>query len=180
MMKSVIAVICGVLLAATAFAGPPAAPPGKAMILGGSSGPEQISKNEMYRYHGPFYGHSDASIDDVDQVLPVGGTISQLNVSLHDYAGPGDSAWTFVLMVNGDSTTDPNEPTGDTSLQCTIQGSEETCSDLLNEVTVFAGDRIALMSVPSCKNPNFWGPREYPCPYKRQMRWTILMVPNPK
>ncbi len=151
------------------------------MILGGASGPAQIDSNTAYRFHGPFYSHSDSSINDVEQVLPIGGTLSQLNVALHDDASNADGeAWTFVLMVNG-ADPDPITPTGATDLLCTITGDGvETCSDTVNEVSVVAGDKIALMSVPSCKNPRVWGPGSSECPPRRQMRWTVLLVPNPK
>jgi hypothetical protein len=112
--------------------------------------------------------------------MPQGGKISQLNVGLHDCADrdncttSGAGSWTFVLLVNPD-TTNPNHPAGDQDLICTIGPDEDTCSDLDNTVTINAGDKIALMGVPSCKNPNYWGPlTSTDCPKKREMRWSAV------
>ena len=174
-MRSLAFACCGLLLAATvAWGGAPQN--GKFAVLGGatSAGDTQISSSTNYRFHGPFSGLSDSSPHDVELVLPVGGTISRLNVGLHDTPDNGGAAWTFVFMVNAAAG---NPPTGDTLLMCTVATGATDCSDLVNQVNVNAGDKISLMSVPSCKNPNFWGPLTGNCPNRRQMRWSVLFTP---
>lgn len=140
--------------------------------IGGGTGFDQISSTTNYRYHGPYNPNSDSSIEDAEQVIPHDGKIMDLNVRLHDTAGGGNlGQWTFVLMINGDDSVSFS-PTGDTDLECTISDTGESCSDNVNKVVFKKGDKIALMSVPSCKNPNLWGPSTNDCPVPRQMRWT--------
>jgi hypothetical protein len=182
-MKSLIISICVLLFTSAAWAAPPPAPPAKAVIIGGGADNLLDFSNSFYVYMGPFYTRGDTDIHDVEQVMPVGGKLSHLYVNLHDDAGGTNASqdWQFSVIINGD-TSDVNFPEGITSLSCTISGQPlgfppndlaESCSNIVDTVSISAGDKLAIIAKPSCKNSSDT------CPEKREVRWTLLLEPGP-
>jgi hypothetical protein len=103
-----------------------------------------------------FDSESGANETDVQQAIPVAGSLTALNVRLDGITGPpasGDS-YTITVRLNG----------ADTGLTCTISEIARTCADLADTITVAAGDLITIGVIPS-------SPAR---PTARSLRWTAL------
>jgi hypothetical protein len=73
---------------------------------------------------------------NVETPLPIGGTLSDLQVRVTTAPGVGAS-WTFTADINGTGT----------ALFCSIAGAATTCSDS-SAVTVVQGDTLDLDATP--------------------------------
>ena len=93
--------------------------------------------------------------DDSAQAVSTAGTIRNLRVELNDSPGAGKSyAFTLYRRVGVGAWAA-------TALTCTIAGTAVSAADTVNEVTVAAGDVIALECVPTGT------------PTTRYARWTM-------
>jgi len=112
----------------------PAGPQGPAsqMIGGGSSGALQTN-----HYMSMFIGADSATEGDVEQVMPVGGTLSKFYVVFNDNVVGGGNAFAFTVRKNG----------ADTGVTCTVSETQSVCSDTLHSAVFAAGDRISISSV---------------------------------
>lgn len=111
-------------------------------------------------YMGPFTQRS-ANEGDVEQAMPVAGTVSNLFVRLNAAPGTGGDAATdsFTFTVRKNQTG--------TSITCTITGTTDTtCSDTTNSETFAQGDLISIETTPTNS------------PGGRQVRWTLKFVAN--
>ena len=88
------------------------------------------------------YGHvspADATITNSSVLVPEAGVLSGLRIVIDGAAGAGKS-YTFTMYVNGIAST----------LTCAISGASATSDqDVSHNVTVAAGDLIALECVPA-------------------------------
>ena len=92
----------------------------------------------------------------VQQLMPIGGAVSDLNV-LIDVAA-GTDAWQFVLRLNG----------VDTAVTCSITGTAISCASAPGVAVVFrAGDRLSIRAVGTNDPPD------------ATMQWTAKFVSTP-
>ena len=75
---------------------------------------------------------SDTNANVLFQVMPIAGTISKLR-AVADYAPGGTETITAALYKNGAAT----------ALSCTMTGTDTTCSDSSNTVSVVQGDKVS-------------------------------------
>jgi hypothetical protein len=101
-------------------------------IIGGGSSKEVT---DGVKYIAAFFGDFSSNESDVGQVLPVSGTLSQLNVRLNGRPGNGKS-YVFIVMKNGNPTI----------VTCAISGVSIGCADTTNSEAFAAGDTISLQS----------------------------------
>jgi hypothetical protein len=100
---------------------------------------------------GPFPGSSSSWIEsDVQQVVPVGGIVSNLFVDLGDAPGV-ERGWTFTIRrqseVGGAQST---------AVTCQISGAEATaCDSGVASVLFAAGDLLSLEVIPAGE-PDAW------------------------
>ena len=87
-------------------------------------------------------------------MVPLGGTIANLNVKLGTNAGSSNS-WTFTVHKNGAAT----------GVTCVVSGSSATSCASATTVTFAAGDLISLQVTPS-GGPNDWG----------SIRWGVTLA----
>jgi outer membrane protein assembly factor BamB len=129
--------------------------PEPAFIIGGGTGSVNL-QGASTNYVPMFNSNRSAVESEVQQFMPVAGTVSNFYVNLD--GSPGTSRWyTFVVRKNG----------ADTPLTCTIADTDTTGSDLTNSVSFAAGDYISIMSTPSAANPT-----------GRSMLWTAKFSPS--
>jgi len=104
---------------------------------------------------------TDASQTDelpFQQVMPVGGTVSRLNVAIEVPAGIAPNAWQFFVGLNG----------VDTAVTCSISGTDTSCSsDPALSVVFQAGDKISIRAQGTA-DPN-----------DATMRWTARFDSSP-
>jgi outer membrane protein assembly factor BamB len=126
-----------------------------ASIIGGGTGMNDLSRNSIQ--YVPMFdtGLSDTE-SDVQQAMPVAGTVSNFYVNLDGSPSSGNS-YTFVVRKNG----------ADTAVTCDISGTDTTGSDLSNSVSFNVGDYISIMVTPATM------------PMARSMRWTAQFSPSP-
>jgi hypothetical protein len=138
------------------FQGPQGPQGPSATIVGGGTGNSNLSGSAI-RFVPAFYSNVNAAESSVEQVLAIGGTLSDLHVRLEGSPGTGNS-YTFTVRNNG----------ADTSLTCAIIDSSVSCSDTdaAHSVSFSAGDTVSIKSVPS-SNPS-----------GRAMRWSAKFAPN--
>ena len=122
---------------ATGATGPqgPTGPSGQ--LIGGGSGGTQVAISGT-QFLGPFEFGVSTTEANVQTLFPVAGTVDRFEVFAE--ASPGGAAsWTVTFRAaNADST-----------LTCTISGSNTRCQDLTHTQTISAGDAIAVKAVPS-------------------------------
>jgi hypothetical protein len=112
---------------------------GPAIMMGTSGGTTFSSANLRY---GIFGGSGISSTEaNVQQVLPVAASASNLYVRISAQPGSGNS-YTFTLRKNS----------ADTSLSCSISGTATVCSNSSGAVSFSAGDLISIEITPS-SNP---------------------------
>jgi len=128
--------------------------PEPASIIGGSTGSNNLDRNNINFVS--MY-NSDVNNDElqIQQFMPVAGTLSNFYVILDGSPGSGNS-YTFIVRNNGE----------DTLVTCTISGTGTTGSDLTNSVSFEAGDYISIMVTPASR------------PTARSMRWTAQFSPS--
>ena len=80
-----------------------------------------------------------ADLEDVQQVLTEGGTLSDLNIRLSQDPGGGIRNYVFTVWDGAVAT----------AVTCTISGAAETCADAVNSHAFAAGDLIAIEAHPS-------------------------------
>ncbi len=100
---------------------------------------------------GPFPASSSTILeDDVQQVLPVAGTISNLFVDIEDAPGAGKS-WTFTIRRQSGSGA-----TQSTAVACQVSGDGATaCNSGSASVAFAAGDLLSLQAIPTGE-PHAW------------------------
>jgi collagen triple helix repeat protein len=138
--------------------GPAGAPGPSVSVIGGSSGNTRLHGNPQ-DFVGMFTGDSSQTDESlVDQVMPVGGTLSLLNVAIEIPAGNAPNAWQFFVRRNG----------VDTEVTCSISGTVTTCSsDPAQSVVFQAGDKISIRAQGTAD------------PTDAEMRWTAKFVSSP-
>jgi len=87
--------------------------------------------DDSTRYLVPGSGRQEASPEDAGTPLAVGGTIGNLHVR---QTTMGTDPATFTLYKNGSPTT----------VACTMNSTETSCSNGTDEVDVAAGDLVTL------------------------------------
>jgi len=129
--------------------------PEPTFIIGGGTGSVNL-QGASINYVPMFESNRSQVERENQQFLPVAGTVSDFYVTLD--GSPGNNRWyTFVVRKNG----------ADTSVTCTISGTDTTGFDLTNSVSFAAGDYISIMSTPSAANPT-----------GRSMLWTAKFSPS--
>lgn len=128
-----------------------------AFIIGGGTGLDNLKKNSA-RYVPMFNAGRSATESDVQQSMPMAGTVSDFYVILDTGPGNGKS-YTFVVRKNGDNTPAP--------VTCTISDTDTTGYDLANSVDFNIGDLISIMATPSSGNPT-----------ESAMSWTAKFSPS--
>ena len=101
------------------------------ILLGSSS----TSPSTYLSLHGR---HDSGTEFFAETVFPISGTLRNLYVEVSTAPGGGNSR-TFTVRKNSTST----------ALTCTIAGAATSCSDLVNTVTIAAGDTAVLQHTPS-------------------------------
>jgi hypothetical protein len=125
-----------------------------AVIIGGGTGLYDLDRNST-RYVPMFNTGTSATESDVQQSMPMAGTVSNFYVTLD--GSPGNNNWyTFVICKNGI----------DTPVTCTISGMDTLGSDITNSVSFAAGDYISIRVTPT-SNPTV-----------RSMCWTAKLIPS--
>jgi hypothetical protein len=122
--------------------------PEPAIIIGGGTGTSTLHRTQT-RYIPMFDAGMSATESDIQQPMPVAGTISDFYIILNGSPGNNNS-YTFVVRKNGASTT----------VTCTISDTDTTGSDLTNFVDFDIGDLISIMATPASS------------PTARSMHWT--------
>ena len=125
------------------------------MILSGltNSAPGSTS---FTTYLGPYQTSASTTTEgNVQMVMPVAGTISNLAVSIGSSPGNGRN-WTFAIRKNGSTTT----------VTCKIEGSSAKACTSNASVTFAAGELIDLEVNPSSASPSSWG----------SLRWSVTLT----
>jgi hypothetical protein len=130
------------------------------MLIGGltSTSPGSVKSTS---YLGPFLtSQSNTTESNVQQVVPVAGTISGLFVDLGEDPGTGNS-WTFTIRKKSGPGV-----TQSTSVTCLISGNSATsCNSAALSVTFVAGDLISLQATPNSE-PDSWN----------SARWSVSLT----
>jgi hypothetical protein len=99
-------------------------------------------------YLGPFLTSSPTSTEsNVQQIMPIAGTIANLAVKIGTAPGSGSNSYTLTIRKNGAA--------GSPSLTCEIEGSSTSCIDSTHTLSFAAGDLLSLQIVPA-SNPDSW------------------------
>lgn len=94
-------------------------------------------------YLGPFLTSQSTSTEsNVQQVMPIAGTVANLAVKLANDPSEGDS-YTFTIRKNG------NGASGGTTVSCKIENTNTSCNSAANSVTFAQGDLLSLQIVPA-------------------------------
>ncbi len=128
------------------------------MILGGGSGTTNLQFGNT-NYVSMLNSYRSATESDVEQMMPVAGTLSNLYVRLDGAAGAAGSGRSYTFTVRKNGTTD-------TAVTCTVLETATLCSDTTNSATFSAGDLISIKSDPSATAPT-----------ARAMRWSAKFAP---
>lgn len=127
---------------------------GEGIVLGATRG--TTLSNSATNYAGvQMSGAANATLANVDQIMPTGGTFSHLYVELEGAPTAGKS-YAFTLLKAG----------ADQSLTCTVSDTATTCNDTANSFTVAASDLVALKIVPTGT------------PTARVARWGVKWTPT--
>lgn len=122
--------------------GLPGADGASQMLISGLATSSAASNVEP-TFLGPFPASSSTVLEqDAQQVLPVGGTISNLFVDLEHAPGAGKS-WTFTIRRQSGSGAAQS-----TALVCQVSGEATACNSE-SSVVFAAGDLLALQANPS-------------------------------
>ena len=105
-------------------------------IVGGGGEHNDPLKTHQIVYFPMFHGDASRDLDEVEQVIPVGGVVSKLHVRISD--SPRKGQWAFEIM----------KADAGTGLRCIISGPDTDCSDLVSSMGFAAGDLIALRADP--------------------------------
>lgn len=123
-----------------------------------SNGSGQSVSNSTTRYNVLMGAASSDSSWITTEVLrvdivPVAGTIKDLNIVLDTAPGAGKS-YTFTVFKNGSST----------NLTLTISGADTSGNDSTNEIDLAAGDRVSIESDPTGT------------PTSSPVRWSVVFI----
>jgi len=119
----------------------------------GNSGGNSLSATQI-RYVG--LGQApDGTNSNVAFPVPVGGTVSSLQVFQNGASGNGNT-YTYTLMVNGAAVG---------ALNCAITGNSATSCSSSGTSTLAAGDTVSLRAAPS-SNPS-----------TRAVAWSVVITP---
>jgi len=136
---------------ATGATGAQGAPGPSAFIVGGGTGTQNLSSGAD-RFVPIFNSLSTANEDVAQQVVPVAGTLSRLEIRINGTAGGAASGrfYAFAIRRNGVNT----------AVGCTIFETSTSCSDATNVATFAEGDLISVVAMPGTS------------PSARGMQWT--------
>jgi hypothetical protein len=128
----------------------PAGHDGVARMLVAGLTTDSAASNADPTFLGPFLTTpSTIAESDVQQVLPVDGTIANLFVDLGGVPGTG-SSWTFVIRRNEGTGTQS------TDVICQVSGeSTSVCNSGPMSAAVSAGDLLSLQAIPAGE-PDGW------------------------
>jgi hypothetical protein len=106
------------------------------------------------RFFGPSIDTFTSSETAIQEVLPSGGTVSNLRVFLTGAPGPGNK-YTFTVRRDPAGTTGPSN----TGISCTATGNgSSTCEDVSSQ-KFEAGDAISILATatgsPTARNMFF-------------------------
>ena len=121
--------------------------------IGGGTGLNDLDRHSA-NYVPMFNAGVSSSESDIQQPMPVAGTLSNFYAILDGSPGNGNS-YTFIVRKNGTDTT----------VTCTISDTDTISSDLTNSVDFDAGDLISIMATPASN------------PAASSMRWTAQFSP---
>ena len=108
----------------------------------------------------PFFADADSTECLTTEFPLPSGTLENLNVTLS--GAPGTSAsYTLTVFLSGSPT----------SLACTISGSNVSCSDTADKVTVGALDTLSVVATPS---PTKSAPN---VPIAQSTLWSVQFLP---
>ena len=130
------------------------------MVLSGLTTSDASSKSTNFL--GPFQTGSPAnsgSEGNVQEVMPIGGTLANLSVNINVAGGSGTS-WTFTIRKKSGVSA-----TQSTTVLCSISGTGTSCNSGATSVTFAAGDLLSLQVVPT-KEPSGWS----------TMRWSVSLT----
>jgi hypothetical protein len=124
------------------------------MILSGLT-TANAGSSSFTTYLGPFQTSASTTTEsNVQMVMPVAGTISNLAVNIGTSPGNGRN-WTFTIRKNSSTTT----------VSCKIETSGKSCTSSAS-VTFAAGELIDLEVDPSSASPSGWG----------SLRWSVTLT----
>ncbi len=104
-------------------------------IIGGGGEHNDHLKTHQIVYFPMFHGDASTDLIEVEQVIPLGGYVSELNVRVSD--APRNGEWTFTIVGGSGGP-----------LSCTIAGAATSCS-VSGPATEFApGGLLALRADP--------------------------------
>jgi Collagen triple helix repeat (20 copies) len=128
--------------------------PGASRMLVGGLTTSSASDSSNNFYLGAFLTSSATKTEgNVQQVLPLAGTISNLAVKLGSSPGSTDE-WKFTVRKNGEGT----------AVSCTVSASGTSCTNA-NTVAFATGDQISLEADPN-GGPNGWS----------SARWSVTLT----
>lgn len=130
--------------------------PNESLLLGAAQSALPGGSTNMYNQVAPT-GEADWAANEarMTQIIPTAGKIKNLYVELSTDPGTAPDAWRFTLRL------DNGGGFGDTALECTIVANDTKGNDLINEITVAAGDKVTFqcdpISGPSATAQAYWG-----------------------
>lgn len=126
------------------------------VMIGGAGSSYFYSGYFQHPWGGPSENDLDVNFSQSSYVMPTNGTIHRLFVEQTAPSGDGDTA-TYALNVNDGA---------DSALTCAISGGTDlTCSDVVNSVSVSTGDRVAMT-------------RDTTGDYSMEARFSMLFTPS--
>lgn len=130
--------------------------PNESIILGGTNLPTSVDTTEFGRLMGAWDNMGIGEVGE-EQVCPTAGTIKNFYVRLDLDPGTSPDAYRFTLRVNGLNSDDG----AGNPLRVTIIANNKTGNDTAHEITVAAGDTLAIMvepiSTPAVATGVHWG-----------------------
>ncbi len=105
-------------------------------IIGGGGEHNDHLKTHDVIYFPMFHGDASPDVTEVEQVIPLGGYVSELNVRISD--APRNGEWKFTIVGGSGGP-----------LACTIAGAATSCSVSGPTVGFSPGDRLALQADPN-------------------------------
>ncbi|MGH2729504.1 MAG: hypothetical protein ACRDJI_02725 [Actinomycetota bacterium] len=102
-----------------------------------------------------FFAYRTIVEADAQVAMPVGGTLSKLNVLINNTPAGGDS-WTFTVHIDG--------APGATPVDCSIATGVFSCSDNTDSVTFTAGQTLSIKATGSGD------------PADAEARWTAVVI----
>ena len=107
-------------------------------MLGGGGTDSSIASGSTTRFLGMYLDAVSTTESQVQQIAPVGGTLSQFTVRVVTTPSAGTS-WTFTVRLAG----------ANTAVTCNIPNGSTSCTDSTHSVAVSAGALISIGVVPT-------------------------------